>query len=165
MWISPHAEEFFRCLSPLLTSKEVNAMRQWRHHFSVTCYEHSLFVAYMAYRIAQFFGWDCREAARAGLLHDLYLYDPADASAHPGNQCLDHPVFALRNAKALCPDLTDREANAIVSHMFPLAVHLPRSSIAIAVNLADKLCATIEVAQLYRVIPLRRRLMQRVGCC
>ena len=125
----------------------------------------SLFVAYMAYRIAQRFGWDCKEAARAGLLHDLYLYDPADASAHPGNQCLDHPVFALRNAQALCPDLSDREANAIVSHMFPLAVHLPRSRVAIAVNLADKLCATIEVAQLYRLIPLRRRLLARVGCC
>ena len=117
MWISPHAEEFFRCLAPLLASEEVNAMRQWRHHFSVTCYEHSLFVAYMAYRIAQYFGWDCKEAARAGLLHDLYLYDPADRSAHPGNQCLDHPVFALRNAQALCPDLSAREANAIVSHM------------------------------------------------
>ena len=82
MWISPHAEEFFGCLAPLLASEEVNAMRQWRHHFSVTCYEHSLFVAYMAYRIAQRFGWDCKEAARAGLLHDLYLYDPADRSAH-----------------------------------------------------------------------------------
>ena len=74
-------------------------------------------------------------------------------------------MFALRNAQALCPDLSDREANAIVSHMFPLAVHLPRSRVAIAVNLADKLCATIEVAQLYRIIPLRRRLMARVGCC
>ena len=49
-----------------------------------------------------------RAAARAGLLHDLYLYDPADRSAHPGNQCLDHPEFALRNASALCPDLTDK---------------------------------------------------------
>ena len=145
MWISPHAEEFFGCLAPLLASKEVNAMRRWRHHFSVTCYEHSLFVAYMAYRIAQ--------------------RDPADRNAHPGNQCLDHPVFALRNAQALCPDLSEGEANAIVSHMFPLAVHLPRSRVAIAVNLADKLCATIEVAQLYRIIPLRRRLMARVGCC
>mgnify|MGYP007025196037 CR=1 FL=1 len=27
-----------------------------------------------------------KAAARAGLLHDLYLYDPADGSAHPGNQ-------------------------------------------------------------------------------
>ena len=70
-----------------------------------------------------------------------FTKDPADRSAHPGNQCLDHPEFALRNAAALCPDLSDKERNAIVSHMFPLAVHLPRSRVAVAVNLADKLCA------------------------
>ena len=140
-------------------------MGRWNHHGRITTLDHSLFVAYWSYRAARKFGWDEHAAARGGLLHDLYLYDPADASAHPGNQCLDHPVFALRNAQALCPDLSDREANAIVSHMFPLAVHLPRSRVAIAVNLADKLCATIEVAQLYRLIPLRRRLLARVGCC
>ena len=121
-----NATAFLGCVGPLLESREVNSMKQWRHHFSITCYQHSLFVSYMAFRLARYFGWDYRAAARAGLLHDLYLYDPWDASAHPGNQCLDHPEFALRNAAALCPDLSDKEKNAIVSHMFPLAVHLPR---------------------------------------
>ena len=141
---------FLACVSPLLESGQVNAMKQWRHHFSITCYEHSLFVSYMAFRIARRLGWDFRAAARAGLLHDLYLYDPADRSAHPGNQCLDHPEFALRNAQALCPDLSEQEKNAIISHMWPLAVHLPRCREAAVVNLADKLCATIEVVHLYR---------------
>ncbi len=90
--------------------------------------------------------------------HDLYLYDPADRSAHPGNQCFDHPVAALRNAKALCPDLTEREANAILTHMFPLSAHLPRCREAAVVNLADKICATIEVAHLYRTRFIQRLL-------
>ena len=153
-----HTEQaaYLECVAPLLESEEVNSMKQWRRHYSTTCYEHSLSVSYVAYRMAKKFGWDARTAARAGLLHDLYLYDPADRSAHPGNQCLDHPEFALRNARVLCPDLTEREANAIVSHMFPLAVHLPRSREAVAVNLADKLCALIEVVHLNRTRFIRR---------
>ena len=149
-----NAAAFLDCVSPLLDSREVNAMKRWRHHLSVTCYEHSLFVSYVAFRIARRLGWDCRAAARAGLLHDLYLYDPADRSAHPGNQCLDHPVAALRNA------LTDQEANAILTHMWPLAVHLPRCREAVVVNLADKLCATLELIQLYRTRPIQRWLPQ-----
>lgn len=155
---------FLDCVAPLLDSDAVNSMKRWRHHFSVTCYEHSLFVSYVAFRLARRLGWDFRAAARAGLLHDLYLYDPADRSAHPGNQCLDHPEFALRNARALCPDLSDREANAIISHMFPLAVHLPRCREAVAVNLADKLCAVLEVAHLYHTGRLQRWLPRPAGC-
>ena len=151
-----NAAAFLQCVGPLLDTREVNSMKQWRHHFSVTCYEHSVFVSYVAFRLARYFGWDYRAAARAGLLHDLYLYDPADRSAHPGSQCLDHPEFALRNAVALCPDLTEKEKNAIVSHMFPLAVHLPRCREALVVNLADDICAVLETARLYRT-----RLIQR----
>ena len=151
-----NAAAFLECVGALLDTSEVSSMKRWRHHFSITCYQHSLFVSYVAFRLARYFGWDYRAAARAGLLHDLYLYDPADRSAHPGNQCLDHPEFALRNAAALCPDLSDKERNAIVSHMFPLAVHLPRSRVAVAVNLADKLCATLEVAHLHRMRRIQR---------
>ena len=88
---------YLQIVGQLLDSGEVKAMKQWRHHFSITCYEHSLSVSRTAYRLAARLGWDSRAAARAGLLHDLYLYDPADHSAHPGIQCLDHPVAALRN--------------------------------------------------------------------
>ena len=151
---------FLDQVSPLLDSREVNEMKRWRRHFTVTCYEHSLFVSYVAFRIARRMGWDCRAAARAGLLHDLYLYDPADRTAHPGSQCLDHPVAALRNARELCPDLDSKEANAILTHMWPLAVHMPRSREAIAVNLADKLCAILAVACIYRTRRVQRWLPQ-----
>ena len=151
-----NAAAFLDCVGSLLDSSEVSAMKRWRHHFSITCYQHSLFVSYVAFRLARRFGWDYRAAARAGLLHALYLYDPADRSAHPGNQCLDHPEFALRNATALCPDLSEREKNAIVSHMFPLAVHLPRCREALAVNIADKVCATLEVVHLYQTRRIQR---------
>ena len=79
---------FLDCVAPLLESPQVQSMKQWRHHFSITCYEHSLFVSYTAFRLARRFGWDERAAARAGLLHDLYLYDPADLVRPPGQPVL-----------------------------------------------------------------------------
>lgn len=150
---------FLDCVAPLLESPQVQSMKQWRHHFSITCYEHSLFVSYTAFRLARRFGWDERAAARAGLLHDLYLYDPADRSAHPGNQCFDHPVFALRNAQALCGRLTEKEQNIIISHMWPLARRMPRCPEAAVVNLADKLCATAEVLGYWRHSRVREKAM------
>ena len=53
---------FLDCVSPLLQSREVNEMKRWRHHFSVTCYEHSLFVSYVAFRLARRLGRAGRSA-------------------------------------------------------------------------------------------------------
>ena len=66
-----NAAAFLECVGALLDTSEVSSMKRWRHHFSITCYQHSLFVSYVAFRLARYFGWDYRAAARAGLLHDL----------------------------------------------------------------------------------------------
>ena len=138
----PNWNSFLSCLDGLLDAPQVQSMRSLPHHPGVNCYEHSVFVAYVAFRLARRWGLDYRACARGGLLHDLYLYNCHDSSAHPGNQCLDHPVFALRNASRL-------------AHMWPLALHLPRSREAWVVSLADKMCATAEVVQLFKRMKLR----------
>ena len=150
----PNQLAYLDCVRDLLQTSQVQSMRQLPHHPGVSCYEHSVFVSYVAFRLARRWGLDCRSCARCGLLHDLYLYRWNDQSAHPGNQCLDHPVFALRNAEKLTP-LTPKERNIILAHMWPLAVHLPRSREAWTVSLADKLCATIETVQLWKRLKLR----------
>ena len=43
----------------------------------------SLFVAFSTYRVARALRMDVRAAVRGALLHDLYLYDSKDKSAHP----------------------------------------------------------------------------------
>ena len=53
-----NAAAFLSCVGPLLETPEVGSMKQWRHHFSITCYQHSLFVSYMAFRIARRLRWD-----------------------------------------------------------------------------------------------------------
>ena len=98
-----------------------------------------------------------RMMGRGALLHDLYLYDSRDKTAHPGNQCFDHPRFAARNAAALTP-LSDKEQNIILSHMWPLGGALPRSLEAWVVDLVDTVCAGLEMSRVCRPSRLRERL-------
>lgn len=148
---------FYAALGGLLDSPQVQSMRTLPHHPRTNCFEHSIFVAYVAFRLGRRWRLDWRSCARGGLLHDLYLYNSRDRSAHPGNQCLDHPVFALRNASALT-HLSDKERNIILSHMWPLATHLPHSREAWVVSLADKLCAPLEALGVWRHLKMRSAL-------
>lgn len=147
-------QDYLACVGELLASPQVQAMRDIRHHPGVSCYEHSVFVSYTAFRLAGRWGGDQRAAARGGLLHDLYLYDPKSLPSY--RQCFAHPIAALRNASALCGGLSSREADAIRAHMWPMARHMPHCREAAAVCLADKLCATAEVLQLWRGTRLRQ---------
>ena len=71
-------EEFITLMSSLLQTPEVQAMKRWRHHFSITCYEHSLFVSYVAFRLARSFGWNRQEAARADIGEGAHMGAGAD---------------------------------------------------------------------------------------
>lgn len=147
-------QDYLDCVGELLASPQVQAMRGIRHHPGVSCYEHSVFVSYTAFRLAGKWGCDRRAAARGGLLHDLYLYDPKSLPSY--RQCFAHPIAALRNATALCGGLEPAEADAIRAHMWPMARHMPHCREAAAVCLADKLCATAEVLGFWRSARLRR---------
>jgi len=148
---------FVEATGDLLSSEQVRMMGRWRHHGPVTTLDHSLFVAYCSYCCARALRLDAVAAARAGLLHDLYLYDSHDRSAHPGNQCFYHPKAAARNAEALT-ELSDKERNIILSHMWPLGGALPRSPEAFLVDLVDTCCAALELSRVYKPSRLRARL-------
>ena len=109
--------EYRACVEELLFSSQVQHMKSIRHHPGVSCYEHSVFVSYVAWYLADRWGADARTAARAGLLHDLYLYDPRTLPSY--RQCFAHPVAAAENAAALCGGLTARR---------PAAARRPRSA-------------------------------------
>ena len=150
-------QEFVRTTGDLLNCRQVRMMSRWKHHGRVTTLDHSLFVAYLSFRAARALGLDERAAARGGLLHDLYLYDSKDKSAHPGWQCFDHPRAAARNAAELT-ELSDKERNIILSHMWPLGGPLPRSTEAWLVDLVDTICAGLEILRIYHPARLRERL-------
>lgn len=151
-----HILDFLQTTRELLESDQVRMMGRWKHHGPISTLDHSLFVAYLSYRAAKVLGLDARAAARGGLLHDLYLYDSKDKSAHPGWQCFDHPRAAARNAGELTW-LSDKERNIILSHMWPLGGALPRSREAWLVDLVDTLCAGLEMSRVYHPARLRER--------
>ena len=101
--MNPYMRDFIRTTGELLDSDPVRMMGKWKHHGPITTLDHSLFVAYSSYRVARALGLDAKAAARGGLLHDLYLYDSRDKTAHPGWQCFDHPRAAAKNAEDLTP--------------------------------------------------------------
>lgn len=146
---------YMDCVEDLLSTRQVASMKQWKHHFSVTTYDHSLFVSYVAFRLARRWHCDYEMAARMGLLHDLYLYDSHAPSVNPINQCFAHPVAAVLNARTLL-SMSEKEENIIVSHMWPLAKTMPHSKEALIVNLADKFCASLEVSYMIRIRRIRR---------
>ena len=167
--------EYRACVEELLFSSQVQHMKSIRHHPGVSCYEHSVFVSYVAWYLADRWGADARTAARAGLLHDLYLYDPRTLPSY--RQCFAHPVAPAENAAALCGGLCAAGALTLLAGSFPvlpawaalllglwaprwpLARRAPRSREAAAVCLADKLCATAEIMQIWRNLGLRRAVL------
>ena len=65
----------------------------------------------ISYRIAKVIGCDCRAAARAGLLHDLFWYDWRNKKT-PQMHAFLHPRLALKNASKIT-ELSSREEDAI----------------------------------------------------
>ena len=66
-------EEYLECVRDILDSKVFQSMDQFIQHGHTTCKEHCIQVSYIAYEMCRNRGWDSRSAARAGLLHDLFL--------------------------------------------------------------------------------------------
>ena len=69
----PNEREYWDCVSELLADGAVQAMRLLpQHRAGVSCFDHSVLVSRISWRICRALGLDERAAARGGLLHDLY---------------------------------------------------------------------------------------------
>ena len=127
-----------------------------QHVKGVSCYDHCLFVAYVGFTLCRIFGLDYRAAARAGLLHDLYLQKWEETDVGRFRRLVIHPQLALENARAF--GLSPMEEDIIGKHMWPLTAPLPYYKESYMVSLADKICATLEMAHLYGLLGVRRNL-------
>ena len=145
---------YYDTVADIIETDEVQSMRAIPHHIGMTCYEHSVFVSYIAFRMANKMSLDAKAAARGGLLHDFYLYSPEERSRLNGSHSFLHPKIALVNAMKLC-EITDKEKNIILSHMWPLSRTMPKSREAVLVNCADKYCATAEAMRIWHRMKVR----------
>ena len=66
-------QEYFEFVKDLLDDDTVQEMKNYRHHYSTTCYQHCINVSYYNYLVCRKLGLNSKSAARAGMLHDLFL--------------------------------------------------------------------------------------------
>ncbi len=138
---------FKEICQPLARTPEVQKLKTEHHHRHVSRYDHSVHVARLAYKWAKILGLDYETCARAGLLHDLFMW----RKFNDKEKWTPLPVYAyerdaLRNAEELT-DLSDKEKNIILSHMFPLGLELPKSREAWLVTIIDKIVAAEDMFQ------------------
>lgn len=138
-------EEYLECVRDILDSKVFQSMDQFIQHGHTTCKEHCIQVSYIAYEMCRNRGWDSRSAARAGLLHDLFLYDWHTHAKETGEYFhgFTHPRVAMNNAVRYF-EVTEKEQNMILRHMWPLTPILPKYKEGYTILYADKLCGLAE---------------------
>ena len=128
---SEEAKEYFEFVKDLLDSDVVNEMNN---------------VSYYNYLVCRKLGLNSRSAARAGLLHDLFLYDWRDREKKKGEMPhgMTHPKVALNNAKQHF-EIGKREEDMIVKHMWPLTLKFPKYAESYVIVCIDKYTAMLEI--------------------
>ena len=150
-WINQERYEdddaYRACVEDILENPVFQSMARFMQHGDTTCKAHCIKVSYLSYRICRRFGWDYVQTARAGLLHDLFLYDWHTHAKETGEHFhgFTHPRRALANAEKYF-DLTDKEKDMILRHMWPLTPVPPKSREGMAIIYADKFCGLAETA-------------------
>lgn len=140
------AEEFYDCIKDLLNEEDVKELKSYFQHFKTTRLQHSINVSYYTFLWCKRLGLSYREGARAGLLHDLYLYDwKKKEQPMEGRHSVVHPQVALQTAKQLA-EITPIMEDAIVKHMWPMSFHMPKYKESWVLTIADKCCALFELS-------------------
>ena len=137
-------KEFVSIIKDLINDDTVKLMKNFRQHYTSSCYNHCLEVAYWSYLACKKLGLDYVSAARGGMLHDLFLYDWRQSSKKlnlNGLHAFVHPKIALDNASKIF-NLNDIEKDIIVKHMWPVTLfHIPKYKESYIITIMDKLSA------------------------
>lgn len=155
---------FHYLIADLLDSDVVQEMKNYTHHGNTTCFQHCLNVSYYNYKLCKLFSLNERAGARAGLLHDLFLYDWHTYQPPKGERLhgFTHAKKALENVKKNFY-VSDLESDIIEKHMFPLNLFsLPRYRETLVIVFTDKLCGIMEVVA-YRKMVISSFFKRRFG--
>lgn len=153
-----YRELFYKVFVDVCENSKFEETKQYIQHGDTSVYEHSINVAYSSMLWAIRIGCTehLEELIRGALLHDYFLYDWHESDASHRLHGFTHPKKAFQNAEEHF-ELTDREKNIIVRHMFPLTPVPPTSTEAYLVCMADKMCS---VQETFHTKELRRRFLQ-----
>lgn len=154
--------EFYSIIRELLLNETVQEMKNYRQHYNTSTYKHCLYVAYISYTICKKLGLDYKSAARAGMLHDLFLYDWRNSKKDLNLEhyhAFIHPKIALSNASKLFY-LNKKEKDIIVKHMWPITIKLPKYPESFIVTFVDKYSALYESFIFYNTYLTKKKLFR-----
>lgn len=141
--------EFETIIEDLVSNDTVQLMKNYKQHYNTSCFEHCKNVAYYSYLICKKYNLDYKAVARAGMLHDLFLYDwRKRENGRKGLHAFTHPKTALENAQKLF-SLNKKEQDIILKHMWPVTIALPKYKESFIITLVDKYCAIQESIKAY----------------
>ena len=141
--------EFYSEVKDIAEHPVVLRMKLYPHHGSTNCYQHCMNVAYYNYQWCRFLHLDARSAARAGMIHDLFLYDWHTHARKTGDRFhgLTHPEKSYQNARKFF-DLNHIERDIILNHMWPVTFFkVPRTKEGWITTLTDKYCGACETSR------------------
>lgn len=150
--------EFYEAIKDIIKHPVVQEMKKYPHHANTSCFQHCVNVAYFNYQICRLLHLDAVSAARAGMLHDLFLYNWHYHRVKTGDHfhAMTHPRKALENAQKYFI-LNDLEKEIILKHMWPLTVVPPKHWESFIIGLTDKFCGSCEMTDFYseKLLPKR----------
>ena len=148
-------KEYIECVEDVFYSDAVKMMDEFIQHGTTTTLEHCIRVSYCSYKVAKFLHLDYKSAARAGLLHDLFLYDwhlQPKADKFFEMHGFTHPKAALNNANKHFK-LNDKEKDIIEKHMWPLTLRsVPKYKESFLVSFVDKYSSSCET-----IVPVAKK--------
>jgi len=139
--------------SDILMSDNFLKTRDYIQHGNMTVNSHCINVAIYSLAISRKLNIPCnqRELVRGALLHDYFLYDwhKSDELNPHRLHGFFHPSRSLQNAQKEY-NLTARQRDIIIKHMWPLTVIPPMCREAWIVTSADKFCSLMETLYIHR---------------
>ncbi len=153
-------QEFLTIIDELVNNETVKEMKKYRQHYETTCFDHCYMVSYYCYLICKKYNLDYISATRAGMLHDLFLYDwRVRQPDRKGLHAFTHGKLACENASKLF-DLNQKEKDMIITHMWPVTMKFPTSIEGFILTFVDKYCATSETLEVLKSRLLMKRALR-----
>lgn len=136
--------EFLNIIDDLLHNETVLKMKNFRQHYETSCFDHCLEASYFCYKICKKFKLDHTSAARAAMVHDLFLYNWRERQPdRKGLHAFTHGKTSYENASKIMK-LNNLQKDMILKHMWPLTISIPRYRETFILTLVDKYCAVSE---------------------
>lgn len=154
-----HYLEYRRIIKDILSHNMVLKMDGYKQHGFGSTYDHCERVSRYSYFVCKKLRLNYQSAARAGMLHDFFLYDWTEENMSGSRHLWVHPLIAAANAEKYFA-ITEKERNIIVSHMFPMCNTMPRSMESIVVSIMDKYAASLEFS-IALWISFRKKIMPK----